>query len=59
VKCPTCDYEFEPAGDLQCPRCGAMLSCSTTACAECDACSGIVEQLRRSAADRLRVTGEE
>jgi len=59
MKCPTCEYEFDPAGDLQCPRCGSMLSCSATACAECDACSGILEQLRRKGKDRLRADGGE
>ncbi|CCQ33707.1 hypothetical protein HLRTI_001200 [Halorhabdus tiamatea SARL4B] len=57
MKCPTCEFEFEPTGGLQCPRCGSSVSCSTTTCAECDACSGIVEQLRRKGVDRLRADG--
>ncbi|WP_181685237.1 hypothetical protein [Halorhabdus salina] len=58
MECPTCDYEFDPAAaGMQCPRCGASMSCSTATCAECDACEGLLEQLRRTASDRLRADG--
>lgn len=57
MNCPTCGLDFEPTEDLQCPRCGASLSCSTVTCGDCGACEGVFEQLRRTATDRLRADG--
>lgn len=57
--CPTCEYEFEPTGELQCPRCGGAVSCSAVTCADCDACDGVLEQVRRRAADRLAADSDE
>jgi predicted amidophosphoribosyltransferase len=54
VICPACEYEFDPAGGVACPRCGETLSCSGVSCAECDACSGLVDRLRTTVADRFR-----
>ncbi|WP_297885187.1 hypothetical protein [uncultured Halorubrum sp.] len=51
--CPRCEYEFDPANGLACPRCGAPVSCSGRSCAECGACSSPVERLRRRLAERL------
>ncbi|QGN07724.1 hypothetical protein Hrd1104_10715 [Halorhabdus sp. CBA1104] len=60
MQCPTCEYEFDPAAvGMQCPRCGASVSCSTATCAECDACSGLLEQLRQKGKDRLQADGGE
>jgi len=53
VICPECEYEFDPANGLSCPRCGAPASCSGISCAECGACSSPVERLRRRVAERL------
>lgn len=46
MRCPTCDYEFDPTAGLQCPRCGETLECTAVACDECDACSGFLGGLR-------------
>ncbi|OYR68399.1 hypothetical protein DJ79_05585 [Halorubrum ezzemoulense] len=51
--CPRCEYEFDPASGLSCPRCGAPASCSGVSCAECGACSSPFERLRRRLAERL------
>lgn len=51
--CPACEYEFDPAGDLACPRCGEALSCSGVSCAECDACSGLFDRLRTTVVDQF------
>jgi predicted amidophosphoribosyltransferase len=51
--CPTCGYEFDPAGGLACPRCGTSLSCSDVSCAECGACSGLFDRLRHTVAEQL------
>jgi len=53
VICPTCGYEFDPAGGLACPRCGTSLSCSSVSCAECGACSGLLDRLRHTVTERL------
>jgi hypothetical protein len=46
VKCPTCDYEFDPSNGLACPRCGEQLECSAVSCADCDACAtGVIDGL--------------
>jgi len=39
VNCPTCEYEFDPAAGLTCPRCGERLDCSAVSCADCNACA--------------------
>jgi predicted amidophosphoribosyltransferase len=57
VICPTCEYEFDPVGGLQCPRCGERISCSGAVCARCDGCASPVERLRRTVADRLHRDG--
>lgn len=58
MECPTCGYAFDPStAGMQCPRCGEGVSCAGTPCAECDACEGILEQLRQTATDRLRADG--
>lgn len=54
IACPACEYEFDPAGGLKCPRCGATLSCSGVSCAQCNACTGAFDRLRRTLTDRLR-----
>jgi len=53
VICPACEYEFDPAGGMECPRCGEALSCSGVSCAECDACSGLFDRLRTSVTDQF------
>ena len=57
--CPRCEYEFDAANGLSCPRCGASVSCSKTTCAECGACSGPFDRLRHTVAERLDGGGEE
>jgi predicted amidophosphoribosyltransferase len=53
VICPTCGYEFDPAGGPTCPRCGTSLSCSDVSCAECGACSGLFDRLQHALGERL------
>jgi DNA-directed RNA polymerase subunit RPC12/RpoP len=45
--CPDCGYQVDPSTGLQCARCGATLNCSSLSCSECDACSGVFDELRR------------
>jgi hypothetical protein len=52
--CPECGYEVDPNSGLQCPRCGSTLNCSSLSCSECNACSGVFEQLRRISVDSIR-----
>jgi len=47
MNCPDCDYEFDPARGLQCPRCGRALDCDEIGCSNCDACDSLFEQLGR------------
>ncbi|TKX81367.1 hypothetical protein EXE53_06620 [Halorubrum sp. SD626R] len=51
--CPTCGYGFDPARGLACPRCGTSLSCLEESCAECGACSGLVDRLRCTVMERF------
>lgn len=46
MKCPTCDYEFDPANGLECPRCGDSFSCAALSCGDCGACPTMVGSLR-------------
>ncbi|MFB6188817.1 MAG: hypothetical protein ABEI57_02940 [Halapricum sp.] len=47
MNCPNCEYEFDPSRGLQCPRCGETVDCSEIGCENCQACSGVFEQLGR------------
>ncbi|WP_435161070.1 hypothetical protein [Halorubrum sp. SY-15] len=40
MKCPTCQYDLDPASNDKCPRCGYTLRCSTLDCGSCGACGG-------------------
>ena len=53
MNCPRCEYEFDPANGLSCPRCGASVSCSDVSCAECGACSRPFDRLWHTIAERL------
>ena len=46
MKCPTCSYEFEPEGGLECPRCGDTFSCASLSCGDCGACPSVVASVR-------------
>ncbi|QSG16171.1 hypothetical protein [Halapricum desulfuricans] len=45
--CPSCDFDFDPARGLQCPRCGEAIDCSEIGCANCDACNDVFQQVTR------------
>lgn len=53
VDCPTCEYEFETATGLECPRCGESIGCSTIDCTECDACSSPLSRLGTKLTSRI------
>lgn len=58
VDCPTCDYEFETATGLECPRCGDAISCSSIGCEECEACSNPLSQLGTKVVSRISLSRE-
>ena len=53
MNCQTCEYEYDPTEQLECPRCGSTPDCSGLSCGECGACPTI-EGTVRTALDRLR-----
>jgi hypothetical protein len=50
MKCPTCEYEFDPAHGLECPRCGDSFSCASLSCGECGACPSLVGDVKTAIA---------
>ncbi|MFB6153517.1 MAG: hypothetical protein ABEJ27_04620 [Halodesulfurarchaeum sp.] len=58
MKCPTCEYDFDPRDGLECPRCGETASCASLSCDECAACPSIVRGIRTTLA-RVREEGDD
>ncbi|MFB6352981.1 MAG: hypothetical protein ABEJ92_02745 [Halobacteriales archaeon] len=54
MRCPTCGYEFDPAGGLACPRCGSALDCTAVDCGSCGACAGPFARLARQLTSMAR-----
>jgi hypothetical protein len=58
MKCPTCDFVFDAANGLECPRCGDTFDCSSLSCGECGACPSLSASVERAVETIGRATRE-